>query len=391
MKKVGIVSCYFKHNYGSVLQAYATQALLDKLGIENETINIDENKDFSKGKKRYYLSQLFNIPFLKSKFGMIKFKVDKIFKKDLKRNISIRDDKYREFKKNFNLTKPYKTYAELTEKAKEYSSVIVGSDQLWLPVNVVADYYTLNWVPDNVNKISLATSFGISEIPNRYHKDYKRFLTRLDSISVREQSGVKIAEGLSGKKVDLICDPTMLLTKEDWMNIQPKERIIKDKYILCYFLGKNPQHRKFAERLRAKTGYKIVSLNHADEYVKYSDVFADEIPYDIGPGEWINLIRNAEYVCTDSFHGTVFSLINNVKFFTFERYSNKNSKISTNSRIHSLLETLELENRILSGTESIDEVLNYNIDFEDINKRIKEFRNKSKVFLEDALHIEEVH
>lgn len=138
MKKVGIVSCYFKHNYGSVLQAYATQAILDKLGIENETINIDENIDFSKEKKKYYLSQLFNIPFLKSKFGMIKFKVDKIFKKDLKRNISIRDDKYREFKKNFNLTKPYKTYAELTEKSKEYSSVIVGSDQLWLPVNVVA-------------------------------------------------------------------------------------------------------------------------------------------------------------------------------------------------------------------------------------------------------------
>ena len=381
MKKVGIVSCYFKHNYGSVLQAYATQAILNNLGIENETINIDENIDFSKGKKKYYLSQLFNIPFLKSKFGMIKFKVDKILKNDLRKNISIRDAKYKEFKKNFNLTKPYKTYVELTEKAKEYSSVIVGSDQLWLPVNVVADYYTLNWVPDDVNKISLATSFGISEIPNRYYKDYKRFLTRMDSISVREQSGVKIAGELSNKKVELICDPTMLLTKEDWMNIQPNERIIKDKYILCYFLGKNIQHRKFAEKLQAKTGYKIVSLNHADEYVKYSDIFADETPYDIGPGEWINLIRNAEYVCTDSFHGTVFSLINNVKFFTFERYKNASSKISTNSRIYDLLDLFGVSNRLFQGDEEVELIAEENIDFVKVNNILQRQRDIGRRYI----------
>ena len=384
-KKVGIVSCYFKNNYGSALQAYATQHFLDSMNIENETINVDENVDFASGKKKYYMSQITNFNFIKSKMGMIKLKFDKKLKKDLGKNIAIRDKKYKEFRSNYKLTTPYKTYAELTEKCKDYSSVVVGSDQLWLPVNVVADYYTLNWVPDDVNKVSFATSFGVSQVPEKYTELYKKFLSRLNSISVREDAGVKLVKDLAGKDATLVCDPTLLLTKQEWMQIQTEEPIIKDKYILCYFLGNNIEHRKFAERLKAKTGCKIVSLNHADEYVKYSDVFADETPYDIGPAEWINLIRNAEYVCTDSFHGTVFSLINNTKFFTFERYSSKNSKVSTNSRIYSLLGIVDLKERILSGTENVDDVLKYEIDFDKVNNKLTEFRKASQDFLQGAL------
>ena len=317
---------------------------------------------------------------------MIKLKFDKKVKKELGKNIKIRDEKYKEFRKKINLTRPYKTYNELKNKSKDYDAIIVGSDQLWLPVNVVADYYTLNWVDDNIKKISFATSFGVSSIPEKYKDNYNKFLSRIDCISVREKEGVKLVKELSNKEATLVCDPTLLLTKDEWMEIQQKERIIKGKYILCYFLGKNIEHRKFAERLKKETGFKIVSLNHADEYVKYSDTFADETPYDIGPAEWINLIRNAEYVCTDSFHGTVFSLINNVKFFTFERYSNKKSKVSTNSRIYSLLEIFSLKERILNGTEDINNVISYKIDFENVNGKLKEFRNESKLFLEKALN-----
>lgn len=389
IKKVGIVSCYFKHNYGSMLQAYATQKILDNMGIENETINIDENIDFSNGKKKYYMSQILNFGFIKSKFGMIKLKLDKKINKKLGKDIEVRDKKYEEFKKVFRLTKAYKDYKELNQKAKDdYSSVLVGSDQLWLPVNIVADYYTLNWVPDEINKISYATSFGVSIIPEKYKEKYKKFLSRIDNLSTREETGIKLIKELVNKEATLVCDPTILLNKDEWMEIQAKEPIIEGAYILCYFLGKNIEHRKFAERLKEKTGYKIVSLNHADEYVKYSDEFCDEAPYDVGPAEWINLIRNAKYVCTDSFHGTVFSLINNVKFFTFERYSNKNSKVSTNSRIYSLLDIMNLKERILKGTENVDDVLNLNIDFGRVNKKLEEFRKDSKKFLEKALEKE---
>ena len=384
-KKVGIVSCYFKHNYGSMLQAYATQKILDYMNIENETINIDKNIDFSNGKKKYYMGQVFNFQFIKSKLGMIKLKLDKKINKNLGKNISIRDKKYEEFRKTFRLTEPYKTYAELHEKAeKDYSSVIVGSDQLWLPVNVVADYYTLNWVPEDVNKISFSTSFGVSVIPEKYKEAYKKFLNRINYLSTREVAGQKIIKDLTGRDATLVCDPTLLFNKVEWMSIQKEEPIIKGKYIFCYFLGKNIEHRKFAERLKEKTGYKIVSLNHADEYVKYSDVFADETPYDVGPAEFLNMIRNAEYVCTDSFHGTVFSLINNVKFFTFRRYSNK-SKVSTNSRIDSLLGIVNLKERLINGDEDVEKENEKKIDFENVNIKLEEFRNTSKEFLKNAL------
>lgn len=383
--KVAIVSCYFKHNYGSMLQAYATQKILDDMGIENETINIDNNIDFSKGKKRYYVSQILNFNFVKTKFGMIKLKIDKKLNKELGKNISIRDKKYEQFKEVFRLTNPYSTYKELTQACEEnYRSVIVGSDQLWLPVNVVADYYTLNFVPQGVDRVSFSTSFGVSSVPEKYKESYKEFLKKIDYLSVREDAGKKIIKNLTEKDATLVCDPTLLFNKEEWMVIQKEERVIKDKYIFCYFLGNNIEHRKFAERLREKTGYKIVSLNHCDEFVKYSDIFADEKPYDVGPAEFLNLIRNAEYVCTDSFHGTVFSLINNVKFFTFRRYSNT-SKISTNSRIDSLLDIVKLKDRLLVGNEDIDTQLEKIINFNNVNSILEKFRNESKDFLSTAL------
>ncbi|HIT70290.1 MAG TPA: polysaccharide pyruvyl transferase family protein [Candidatus Scatovivens faecipullorum] len=385
MKKVGLVTCYFKSNYGSLLQAYATQKFLDSLKIENETINIDKNIDFKKGKRKYYTSQIFNFTFVKSKLGMIKLKFDKKINKELGKNISIREKKFKEFRNQFRLTKELNTYAELKEYCKNFDNVLVGSDQLWLPVNVVSDYYTLNWVPDEINKISFSTSFGISSIPEKYEELYKKFLNRINYLSTREESGKKIIKDLTDRDAKVVCDPTLLFNKEEWMDIQEKEAIIKEKYILCYFLGNSIEYRKFAERLKEKTGYKIISINHCDEYVKYSDVFADETPYDIGPAEFLNLIRNSEYVCTDSFHGTVFSLINNVKFFVFRRY-NKKSKVSTNSRLDSLLETVNLKERLLEGNENIDKTIEMNIDFSNVNKKLEEFRSDSKEFLEKALN-----
>lgn len=388
MKKVGIVSCYFKNNYGSMLQAYATKKILDNNNIPNETINIDNNVDFSKGKRKYYLSQLFNFNFIKSKFGMIKLKLDKKLVKNLGQNISIREKKYNEFRKVFNLSRSVSTYAELTKIAsKEYSDVIVGSDQLWLPVNIVANYYTLNWVPDSVNKISYATSIGVSKIPKKYNTMYKHFLNRINYLSVREESGVKLIKQIANLDAKLICDPTILLTKNEWEKVATKEKIVKDKYILCYFLGNNIEHRKFAEKLKKVTGYKIVSLNHADEYVKYSDKFADITPYDIGPREWINLIKNAEYVCTDSFHGTVFSLIFNKVFFNFRRYSDK-AKASTNSRLDSLLKITGVsDERILTGLEDVNDVLKYKIDFSKVNNKLGEVREESSKWLLCSLKI----
>ena len=141
-KKVGIVSCYFKNNYGSMLQAYATQKFLDDNRIPNETINISQLADFKNGKKKFYKSQITNFDFIKTKMGMIKLKGYQIINKELGKNFKIRNKKFEEFKRVFNLTHTFNTYADIREYSKDhYSDVIVGSDQLWLPVNIVADYY----------------------------------------------------------------------------------------------------------------------------------------------------------------------------------------------------------------------------------------------------------
>lgn len=385
-KKVGIVSCYFKNNYGSMLQAYATKKILDNANIVNETINIDFNLDFKQGKRKYYLTQLTNFKFIKNKIGMLKLKLDQKLNKELGNNILTRNKAYNEFRREFNISRSNTTYKDLKEQAKElYSDVIVGSDQLWLPVNVVSDYYTLNWVPDDINKISYATSFGFSSIPSKYNELYKKFLNRLNYVSTREESGVKIINSITDKNAKLVCDPTILLTTEEWQKEIDNKRRYEEKYIFCYFLGNNIEHRKFAERLKKETGYKIVSLNHSDEYVKYSDKFCDYAPYDIGPREWINLIANAEYVCTDSFHGTVFSILFNKMFFDFRRHNNK-SKVSTNTRIDSLLDTAGIsKERILKGTEDVRNVLKYKIDYQKVNENINHFRENSRQWLIDSI------
>lgn len=385
MKKVGLVTCYFKKNYGSKLQAYALQKILEDNHIPCEHIDIKCLKDFKKGKKKFYLSQIFNVKFIFSKMGMLLLKIKRKFiKNDLSRNLNIRDEKFNQFNENFKFSKKYVSYSQINEECKErYTDVIVGSDQLWLPVNVVANYYTLNCVPNDVNKISYSTSLGISYIPNKYEELYGSFLPRINHLSVREDKAVDIIKTKFNLDAKCVCDPTMLLSKDDWCKNIGSTKKYSEKYIFCYFLGKNIEHRKFVERLAKEKQLKIVSINHCDEYVKYSDKFADYIPYDIGPFEWINLISNSEYVCTDSFHGTVFSIIFNKKFFTFSRYSDK-QKVSTNSRIVSLLGKFNLLDRHLYGNEDISKIDNV-IDYESINVKLIEYRAESKKFLLDSI------
>ena len=158
----------------------------------------------------------------------------------------------------------------------------------------------MNFVPDFVNTIAYATSFGQSELPKDSSQKASVFLKKIKHIGVREESGQKLVKKLAGRNVPVVCDPTLLFTGEEWMSIQQEKPIMEGRYIFCYFLGNNPPHREFAKRLKEQTGCKIVALTHLDEYVKSDEGYADETPYDIDPADFLNLIRYAEYVCTDS-------------------------------------------------------------------------------------------
>lgn len=265
-----------------------------------------------------------------------------------------------------------------------YSSVLVGSDQLWLPGNIAADYYTLNFVPETVNSIAYATSFGQSSLPKNSAKKAEVFLKKIKHIGVREESGQKLVKEIANRDVPVVCDPTLLFTGDEWMAIQQKEPIIKGKYILCYFLGNNPPHREFAKRLKEVTGCKIIALTHLDEFVKSDEGYADETPYDIDPADFLNLIRNAEYVCTDSFHCSVFSILYKRQFFTFRRY-NRNTKQSTNSRLDTLFHMAGITGRLLTGEENIANCLKIETDFESVHKKLEGIRQKSYQYLLSAL------
>ncbi len=386
-KTVGLAIVTYGTNYGTYLQAYATQYIVNKLGFNTEVINIESvKKEVSKARKKYFIKQIFNLPELKSYANVIKGMVFEKINKKYRKYIQNRKQKFDNFRKeNFIFSKVCESWKGLSCLCNNYSHVLVGSDQLWRPANIAGNFYTLNFVPDHIKKVAYATSFGLGQVRKNQEKSVKNFLNRIECLSVREESGAKIVENLTGRKIPVVCDPTMLLTKDEWGQLSGNNKIIEGKYILTYLLGDNKQHREFIKKLAQETGCKIVSLLHIAGYISKDKNFGDVLPKDIGPFEFLNLIKNAEYVCTDSFHGCVFTSIFNRKLFAFKRFS-KTSKMSTNSRIYTLLSGLNIEDCLIEGHEDVAKCLQLNIDYDQLNTKICEKRENSLDYLKNSLY-----
>ena len=379
----------YKDNFGSALQTYATQYVLNNLGYETGIFDISGvHSNINKKKIKYYLSRVFQK-------DERKYLIDNLLSRGRKKtnvssdkyaeNMRIRHQMYQDFNKKWLKFLPkVNGWNELGQQSSTCDHVVVGSDQLWRPSNIAGCYFTLEFVPDNVDKIALSTSFGVSELPKSLHKHAKKFLSRMNSISVREDTGKKIVKDLTGRDIPVVCDPTMLLDAEQWKAIQEEKPFIDGDYILIYFMGDNPQHREFVKRLKNETGYKIVGLMHGATYVSADEGLADEEPYNVGPGEFINLIRNAKYMCTDSFHGTVFSILNTTPFFSFRRYEDA-SEFSTNDRLHTLLKWTGLSERMIYGNENVKEFIELTADWDEVLKKVADKRAESMEYLTAAL------
>lgn len=388
--KVGIASCFYNHNYGSMLQAYATQEAVKKLGYDAYTINCLEPIHYmTQSKLKYYVHKLKNKDIVKTAYRRRNSRKRMNRNMEVSEGIKVRNECFKAFyKKHINLTSLCKTRQELSHIVEDMSAVVVGSDMLWHPINIEHDYYTLSFVPDEIRKVSYATSIGATKIPGYQKGKMRNFLERFNSISVREKSAVDVIKNLGvNKNVQQVLDPTLLFTGSEWDEIQNAEPIIKDKYIFCYFLGVNEAHREIARQLKEITGYKIVALQHLDEYVEADVQFGDEKPFNVGPAEFLNMIKNASIVCTDSFHGTCFSLLYHKNFFTFNRFLEQNTQ-STNTRIDSLLSMVELLDRRIVSMPTHSELkarIDEHIDFEQVDMKLEEQRNRSLSFLEKAL------
>lgn len=386
MNPIGLVTCYFHHNYGSMLQAYATEMIMQEMGLPYQTIACKAPIDYMEANKIGYVVKKLLIGDWKMKVGRMKVEREKKRNPTFAKNWAMRDAAFNRFaNESFHLSPYCKNRKELTAMAHNYSAFIVGSDQLWRTDSVEHGYYTLEWVPDDIRKIAYSTSIGVKEVPWFQVKKNQRFMNRFDHIALREQSACDLVYKLTGRKVQVVLDPTLLFTGEQWMDIQQFEPLSTGKYIFCYLLGNNPWQRGLIKRVKTETGLKIVALQHLDEYIPSDEGFADEAPYNVGPREFLNYIRNAEYVFTDSFHCSVFSILYKKKFFTFSRFSEM-AKQSTNTRIDNLMSLTGLQQRRVNTKTRVDAILNTQSDYVEVDKRLQLQRKSSMEYLRNALN-----
>lgn len=386
MKKIGCVLAVRRknhNNYGTTLQAYATVRILKSLNYDVEIIRYI--------KKRGLWGTLCALPEYLRSGGKSELlirlnkKIKGLYLHSYKKNNNIRNQAVEKFKENYfePLCKYFNGYEELKEGSRKYDICLTGSDQLWHPMGFASGFYNLMFVDDRVPKISYASSFGVSNIPTHQIEGTREYLKRFNWISMREQRGVEIVESITNIKPSFVCDPTMLLTKEEWIDFANSSKFkIKDPYIFCYFLGERKDIRKHANELKDKTGCKIIVMRHVDKYLKMDDKFGDYAPYDVSPIDFVSLLLNAKYVLTDSFHGTIFSIMLEKQFITFYRVKPTTSG-STHSRIDSLLSKFLLQDRLFKS--DIYNEINEPINYSEVTPKVCKFRIKSLNLLKDNL------
>ncbi len=385
-RRVGMAINYDYPDYGGMLQAYASFRKIRDLGYEPEAININAlSGDIRNRKIKYFAKNILDPSIVKEKSQIVFKKVRQKLNRELKVNLGKRYAAFDEFcQEKFTVSREYESWDALSSGCHDYRAVVVGSDQLWLPSNIAGDYYTLSFVPDDVKKIAYATSFGVSRIAKGQVEKAREYLSRIDYLSAREESGQKIIKDHTGRDVPLVCDPALLLTTKEWDEEAAPGRRVDVPYIFCYFMGNNPWQRDFVKKLKEKTGYNIVGLLHLDQYIRSDEAYVDLAPYDVSPAGFVNLVKNAELVCTDSFHGTVFSIIYGKRFFTFKRFSD-NATLSTNTRIDTLLKRMQLQDRLVKEQYTVDEMLSREINYIAVHKNLNNFRTESLNYLISAL------
>lgn len=361
--KAGVITFHSAHNFGASLQAWALQKVLKNYKIEASVINYHPS----------IIDDLYNP--LKGKYGFER----RVAQFNLRRQNPKSLERYKNYsrfiKKNFNLLGDFSTYEELKAANLKLDAYIVGSDQVWNSEHIGGfdPAYFLDFVEPGPLKISYAASIGRDFLLPVYHEEIKNSLKSFTSISVREKSAKKPVKALTKKEVDVVLDPTLLLPREEYNEIKTIPNI-KDKYIFVYMMEHNPDVVAFANKVSTATGLPIVQR-------RPNKIFKNEIAscYTSDPGDFLGLIENAEYVITNSFHGTVFSIIYETPFVSM-LHSN------TGSRTVDLLKSLNLESHLLNKPGDFDDFSKFQIEQpEKLRKKILELRQTSLLFLLDAL------
>lgn len=382
-EKVGIVTLYHdNYNFGGLLQAYALPVALKRY-LEILAEQIDYVVSFQEQPKTKNTISLKNIIY---QIGYEFF--TKLERKSLQR----RKQAFEQFIRFIPHSKYSYEYDTISETLDVYTKFICGGDQIWNDCQQIDWYrnedstvFTLQFVPERVKKISYAPSMAFLNLTNEYKKNFRKGLNRLDAISLRERRALPVLQELTDKSVTVTVDPVLLLKEDDWIKVMRYPQIGK-KYILCYLLGDSMTQRKAVKKFSSRTKCKIVTFPHIlKNAVRKCDMFFGDIhDYTSGPREFLGLIKNAEFVITDSFHACVFSMIFKTPFVVFER--NKiGEKGNMNGRIYDFLEEYHLEKQLV--TEEVLKNMNKipKVDFTYAHEHWKKRREESLEYLENAL------
>lgn len=356
-KKIAILTQPLGMNYGGILQNYALQKILEKMGHDPITINRWTNHNVSPLRVALYYFKIENTVYRKT-FNFLKKHVALTGKIDSDQKIITH---FRDFK---------------------YDAVIVGSDQTWRPKMSPNIYnYFLDFLQgkdsSNIKKIAYATSFGTSdwEFTVEQTNKIKVLIKQFDSISVRENTGVDLCKEFLGTDVQHVLDPTMLLSSNDYDQIFANKKYPDNKGIFAYVLDRNNEND--------------LIINKISSYFK-KDIFRNQAQYSISKKQkskkypaletWVKSFSDADFIITDSFHGTVFSILYKKPFVTIV---NKNRGAA---RFYSLLEPLGLQMRLVESEDHVTSVLlNQIIDFKSVSDKLEILKENSLSFLQKSL------
>ena len=387
--KIGIVTFSRCDNYGAELQAYALQKKLNGLGYDAEVLDLEmQKKELASSRviKKAILNRYKQFGLWKGTGKVFRLMADKYaLRQSIKRNQDKIAEKHKLFTSFFNdFTRHSDRHYSLSDVYTvdmPYDIYIAGSDQIWnyMQTDYLDVYFLMFANRFQARKVSYAASFSVPAIPEDLKGKYKKLIENLDLISVRELDGQKIVEECSGRKAEVVLDPTLLLDKKEWMENVGVDGAYADKrYVLLYTLSGSRYIYQLAKLVASRLGVEVINIKSnfcrtkGDEGITHL--------YHIGPREFISLFGHAVYVITDSFHGTAFSINFNIPFTTL-----LNPSSNMNSRALSILKITGLESRLIydNGEDLIPKYLR--VDYAEVNRKINEWRGKSLEFINTVL------
>lgn len=371
-KSIGIVTLHKAINYGVFLQAYAMQEIIRSFGYDVQIINYDkrEKENIRASKKQKFRKIFIHARDFRKILATKKFRLLEQCKE--------RERKFAGFANQyFDLTYYCNNLSDAEAYAQEkFSACVCGSDQIWNPNHTkLNEFYFLSFIPSE-KRIAYAPSVSCVKIPEEYEEKFCKYVNGFKFVSSREKTGSDLIEKLTGRTCPTVVDPTLLFSPDEWNSIAKKERQYDEKYVFCYFLNYSRLHEKVLDIIKQKMNIKVVAVPFTHQINDREDIEKNFA----GVEEFLSLVRDAEFIVTDSFHGTAFATNYKKTFYTLKNYGDEGKF----TRIVDYLSEIGLESRILTN-ENIQNITLKNIDYSTVTPKLDKFINMSEKYLENAL------